>query len=112
MKQRFTMTPKNTGLRNLIVTLVIFCIVIACFLGFWSKMTDRTKAEELTTLENALKRSISHCYAIEGAYPASLEYLKETYGLIYDEDSFFVDYHPAGANVMPDFTIIPKDGGK
>lgn len=110
MKQRFSMTQKNTGRKNLIVTLVIFCIVIACFLSFWSNMVQRTKDEEITTLENALTRSISHCYAIEGVYPTSLQYLKDNYGLIYDEESFFVDYQPTGANIMPDFTIIVKDG--
>ena len=37
-----------------------------------------------------------------------LEYLKEHYGLIYNEDLFFVDYRLQGANIFPDVTIIPR----
>ncbi len=51
-------------------------------------------------------RSIANCYALEGEYPESLEYIKENYGLVYDEDRFFVDYRVSGSNIMPDVTII------
>ena len=37
-----------------------------------------------------------------------LEYLKENYGLTYNEDLFYVDYRTTGANLMPDVTIIEK----
>ena len=61
------------------------------------------------SLENAITRSITHCYAVEGSYPASLDYLKENYGLTYDEDLFFVDYQTIGSNILPDVTIIEKE---
>ncbi len=53
-------------------------------------------------------RSITHCYAVEGTYPSSLEYLKENYGLTYDETVFFVDYQTIGSNILPDVTIIER----
>ena len=59
-------------------------------------------------LEAALNRSITHCYAIEGTYPESLEYLTKNYGLTYDEDKFYIDYQPLGADIMPDVTVIEK----
>ena len=37
-----------------------------------------------------------------------LEYLKENYGLTYNEDLFYVDYRTTGANLIPDVTIIEK----
>ena len=55
-----------------------------------------------------LIRNITYCYAVEGSYPESLDYLKEHYGLTYDEDRFFVDYQVIGANILPDVTIIEK----
>ena len=45
---------------------------------------------------------------MEGSYPESLEYLKEHYGITYDEDRFFVDYKIVGTNILPDVTIIEK----
>jgi hypothetical protein len=45
---------------------------------------------------------------VEGTYPPSLEYLKEHYGLIYDEESYYIDYTAIGSNIMPDVTILPR----
>ncbi len=59
-------------------------------------------------MDNALTRGVTYCYTVEGSYPESLEYLKENYGLIYDEDLFFVDYKVEGSNILPDITIIEK----
>ena len=50
------------------------------------------------------------CYAIEGRYPPSLEYMEEHYGLVYDKDIFFVDYQPIGSNLYPDVTVISIGG--
>ena len=63
---------------------------------------------QLESLENAIHQSIVYCYTLEGCYPESLEYMKEHYGLIYNEELFFVDYRLQGTNIMPDVTIIPR----
>ena len=39
-------------------------------------------------------------------YPPSLNYLKEHYGLTYDESKFLIDYQPMGANLMPEVVIL------
>ena len=56
--------------------------------------------------EAALRRDIVHCYATEGFYPPSLEYLEEHYGLTYDKNRYWVDYQPVGSNLMPDITVL------
>ena len=61
------------------------------------------------TLQTAVTRSVTRCYE-EGSYPESLDYLKEHYGLHYDESKYFVDYQPIGSNIMPDITIMRKGG--
>ena len=61
-------------------------------------------------LYDALERDISTCYALEGFYPPDLEYLKEHYGLTYDESSFVVEYQPVAGNIRPDVTILEKGG--
>ncbi|MCB5577777.1 MULTISPECIES: hypothetical protein [Dorea] len=65
----------------------------------------------METLQSAVTRDITRCYAQEGTYPESLAYLKKHYGLTYDSSKYFVDYQPLGANIMPDVTIIRKGGG-
>ena len=64
--------------------------------------------EEYKRLETALQRSVIQCYAVEGTYPPSLDYIKTHYGLTYDKDLFFVDYQPVGSNMRPEVTIILK----
>ncbi len=108
MRHRFVSEKSNSYLKNLLISLGIF---VAVFLAFWlavSSVSSRTDEEEMRTLETAVMRGITHCYAIEGAYPDSLAYLKENYGLIYDEDHYFIDYQPLGSNLMPDVAIIKK----
>ena len=39
------------------------------------------------------------------------DYIKEHYGLIYNEQLFFIDYQPIGSNIMPDVTILTRTGG-
>ena len=69
---------------------------------------DTTSSEQAKSLETVVRRSVAQCYAVEGTYPPSLEYLEEHYGLLYDTDSFYIDYTAIGSNIMPDITILPK----
>lgn len=70
---------------------------------------NTTSSEQAKSLETTVRRSVAQCYAVEGTYPPSLEYLQEHYGLVYDTDSFYIDYTAIGSNIMPDITILPKD---
>lgn len=109
MNKRFGASGSNSGLRNILISVIIFAVFAAVIwhaIGFES---GKAMEEECILLEDAVNRSISHCYAIEGVYPESIDYLVQNYGLVYDEDSFFVDYMPLGADIMPDVTIIAKE---
>lgn len=86
--------------------LVIFLLLILIFMS--NDIEIHNYSEQQMQLEKIIRRDIVHCYATEGKYPESLEYLKLHYGLNYDPDVFFVDYIPIGSNLMPDFTVIYK----
>lgn len=91
--------------------LSVFCIVTLLFL--FVKAMDQIgsagDAEQAEILEQALTRSITACYALEGAYPPDIDYLVEHYGLTYDSSEYFIDYQYIGSNLRPDVTIIKKD---
>lgn len=105
---RFQYSKKEHKQRNYILSLFIFIVVIGIFYFGIQSVSVKTDSEQLASLEHALSRSIVHCYAVEGTYPESLQYLKEHYGISYDEDKYFVDYRAAGANIVPDVTVIKK----
>ena len=112
MKQRFTNNQKHTSLRNILLSSVVFLVIFFGFQMAVAAVSRQTAAEEMQTLENAIQRDITQCYAAEGSYPSSLQYLKDNYGLHYDESRYFVDYQPLGANLLPEVTILQKGGNR
>jgi len=93
------------------IVLSVFCTIAVLFL--FVKAVDNigsaNDAEQKQILEQALTRSITACYALEGAYPPNIEYLVEHYGLTFDDTEYFIDYQYIGSNLRPDVTIIKKD---
>ena len=77
-----------------LLPILAFIVLFVLFLQGIGSVSESTLSKQQESLETALERSISQCYAVEGSYPPSLEYLKQHYGLLYDEDSFFIDYEP------------------
>ena len=49
------------------------------------------------------------CYVVEGAYPVSLEYLEENYGLQINEQMFYVSYEIFATNVPPAVKVIRRE---
>ena len=88
-----------------LLLVVALCILIAASTSLAS--TNRERETEI--LSNALERSITQCYALEGAYPPDLDYLKENYRLTYNSDRYFIDYRYIGSNLRPNTIIIERD---
>lgn len=62
-------------------------------------------------LERAFRRAAVTCYAVEGKYPPSLDYIRENYGVSYDERRYAVRYDAFASNVMPSVTVTRVGGG-
>ena len=88
------------------VSVAIFVLIAVCFVLAVEYSGRSTIEKQQESLEKAIARDIVQCYAIEGQYPPTLEYMEEHYGLTYDKDTFFVDYQPIAANLYPDYTVI------
>ncbi len=91
-----------------ILSVCVFLAVLLLFVQGISSFSEGTVKRQKESLENAIMRSVTYCYTVEGSYPGNLEYLKEYYGLTYDENLFFVDYRTTGSNILPDITIIER----
>jgi len=88
--------------------LIAFATIFILFLGGIRSVSDTSLAKQKESLETALTRSISQCYAVEGVYPPSLDYLISHYGLTYDSNIFLVDYQYYGGNLLPEITVLRK----
>lgn len=67
-------------------------------------------ARQLELLRRSVSRCAVQCYAIEGAYPQSLDYMLQNYGLAVDTERYFVDYSYIASNLMPDITVLEREG--
>jgi hypothetical protein len=101
---------KSKWPRTVIITSLALALVILLSVALLNQAGKRVGAEQLTTLENALRRASVTCYALEGRYPATLEYLAENYGVVIDEERFIVSYSTFGRNIMPDIEVRPIGG--
>lgn len=107
-KHRFEASKSSSGLPNILLSIGCSLAVVICFWFGTSFVSSKTDEQEIQTLHRAVSRGIVHCYAIEGSYPESLQYLKDNYGLTYDEEKYFIDYQVQGSNILPDITIIDR----
>ena len=96
-------------LRGMLMPLVILAVLL-CFFAGLSNIRNSSGDEGKKQLEESIRRTAAACYASEGVYPPTVEYMKEKYGLQIDEDRYYVDYRAFASNLMPDFTVIERAG--
>lgn len=91
---------------SLLLQLALWALIIGLFLYGIRTFSAYTREKQRESLDYALKRDIAECYALEGIYPPDIDYLREHYGLTYDENLFYVDYRTLGSNLYPDVTVL------
>ena len=84
-------------------------VILFCFLAALSNLDAGQREKGKLQLENVLRQTAVSCYAAEGVYPPSLEYMKEHYGIRFDEERYMVDYQVIASNLMPDITVLELD---
>ena len=87
---------------------MVFAVFMLIFMMGVAIMGNGNGDRQEQALNSAMERDIMHCYALEGFYPPSLEYIEQHYGLTYDKSAYIVDYQPVGNNIYPNYTIIKK----
>ncbi|MDR1194552.1 MAG: hypothetical protein LBK98_10400 [Peptococcaceae bacterium] len=90
---------------------LLFAAVVAIFLNGLSSAVAGSAEEERRVAEESIRRAVISCYAIEGRYPASFDYLKENFGIRVDERKFRVEYDIFASNIMPDITVLELASG-
>ena len=101
---------EKRSLSGYLLSLLLFLAVLFFFLFGVRAMESKSEEESLASLRNAIQRACVQCYAIEGRYPPSVEYLEEHYGIVIDRDRYHVFYDGWAANIMPDITVLPVTG--
>lgn len=98
---------RRSSLPGYLISFLLLGIILYLFLCSVGAMQSRTEEDRLNALTAAIKRASVQCYAIEGRYPPSVDYLEEHYAVVIDRERYNVFYDGWASNVMPDITVLP-----
>ena len=94
-----------------IAAAAVFVALIVGFVVLVNSLTNTSGSQEAELVHDAVKNAVLTCYAVEGTYPESLEYLREHYKLAYNTERFVVEYDAFASNVMPEI-VVRERGAK
>lgn len=100
-------TKREHPAAGYLLSFLILLVILMFFLVSSRVIAGKTQEEKLNALTEAVQRASVQCYAIEGRYPPSVEYLEEHYGISIDRERYHVFYDGWASNIMPEITIIP-----
>lgn len=109
MKKRLNRKTKKL-LKSLgaLVFPVVVILVVLFFVGAVDNLDTDRASEACRQLETTIRRGCVACYAAEGSYPATLDYLQDHYGIQVDESRYTVFYETFGSNLMPNITVLER----
>ncbi|MBR5090154.1 MAG: hypothetical protein IK093_12070 [Ruminiclostridium sp.] len=88
---------------------VLFIAVMVWFLVGLERTRVSTDDQRLRNVRQSVVNGAVLCYSVEGVYPESLDYLKENYGLEYDENRYLVHYKYVSADIRPSIMVYDND---
>lgn len=91
-----------------ILPCALFAAMLAWLIIAVSNASVSTKGKELSALKTSIENGITMCYAVEGMYPESIDYLCESYGLIYDKSKYIVYYDSFASNIRPTVVVLER----
>ncbi len=97
--------------KGLVFAILVFALLAGFLLISLGTAAHRNEVRETETVTSALQRAVVTCYAVEGKYPPSLDYIYENYGVRVDSSRYVVFYDVIAANVMPSIQVMRIGGG-
>ena len=88
--------------------IAFFLALIVAFVLLVNNITSKGGTQELGMVRDAVKNAALTCYAVEGMYPADLQYLRDHYQLSYNEDRYIVYYEAFASNLMPSIKVAER----
>ena len=86
--------------------LFLFFLLIFCFA--LSRLNMGQQVQGRILLEEAVRKTAVACYAAEGFYPPDIAYMREHYGLLWDDKKYIIHYEIFASNLMPDISVLVR----
>jgi hypothetical protein len=97
-------------IRDSLASVIFTLLVTALFIIGLRETEASSRAEGLRLLKESLTRGVVQCYATEGSYPDSTEYIERRYGVYIDRTRYAVHYEIFASNILPDITVVELNG--
>lgn len=102
------MKKLNLPLICILAAMLIIAItgaVIFVSIGNFGSGYDDKRLQEI---HDTIISSLAQCYALEGRYPADLDYLEDHYGLQLDKTNYGYHYEMFASNIFPNIRVFVK----
>lgn len=87
-------------------TIFAWTLIILSLLTCLNRLDSGDAARQ--RLEDTVRRTAVSCYAAEGFYPPSVDYMEANWGLQYEKNRFVIRYEVFASNLMPQITVLEK----
>lgn len=96
---------KRRGSMGRLLLPVIFLGTVLLLIFGSGRMENTAREEQEELLRKAINQAVVSCYAVEGRYPESLEYLEENYGVRIDREQYIATYEIFADNIKPQVRV-------
>ena len=101
---------KRWGWVPVVLGLAAFAVAAALVLQGLGRASSVSDREELELAERAIRQAAVSCYAMDGAYPATYQDLKDRCSIAVNEEKYAVFYEIFASNIMPEITVTERWG--
>ena len=92
---------------GMIIGILVIGSVLLSILAPANSFKANAESRQTKIVEEIIDKAMIQCYALEGSYPASLDYLT-SYGVILDKAHFNYYFEAIGSNIKPIVIVFEK----
>ena len=93
-------------LRSCVIPILFTAAMTGMVIFGLRQVEASSRAEGLRILEESIYRAVAKCYAVEGSYPDTIEYVESQYSVHIDRTKYVVHYEIFASNILPEITVI------
>lgn len=89
---------------------LVVVLLVAAQPYLYEKPARQVREEAAYAIGETVRERARQCFAVEGVYPESLDYLIENYGLRINTADYYVVYEAFADNLPPEIRVAVKEG--
>ena len=91
------------------VIVVLAAVAVALFVFAETRIPADTHSQTEQSIKASIEQAAMQCFAIEGAYPASLVHLENEYNVVVNRNEYIVTYTCFASNLKPQIEVFARN---